>query len=142
MLMKSTSNCFWKKKFWELDFKCDFSFLVFLVEWNLDKCFKKNSQTAKNLENFGQLFLCDFHGIFDWVDLEIFFSEFQFINPIFSGVAIIIGMFHRPHPTDRIAVPDTQAVLTNTTKADIRLLTRQDIEEDNREMTDLQTGTL
>ena len=64
------------------------------------------------------------------------------INPIFSGVAIIIGMFHRPHPTDRIAVPDTQAVLTNTTKADIRLLTRQDIEEDNREMTDLQTGTL
>ena len=49
-------------------------------------------------------------------------------------------MFHRPHPTDRIAVPDTQAVLTNTTKADIRLLTRQDIEEDNREMTDLQTG--
>lgn len=49
-------------------------------------------------------------------------------------------MFHRPYPIDRIAVPDTQAVLTNTTKADIRLLIRQDIEEDNREMTDLQTG--
>ena len=49
-------------------------------------------------------------------------------------------MFHRPHPIDRIAVPDTQAVLTNTTKADILLLIRQDIEEDNREMTDLQTG--
>ena len=50
-------------------------------------------------------------------------------------------MFHLPRPTGRIAVPDTQAVLMITTKLDIRLLTRLDIAEDNREMTDLQTGT-
>ena len=56
-------------------------------------------------------------------------------------MAVIIGMFHLPRPTGRIAVPDTQAVLMITTKLDIRLLTRLDIAEDNREMTDLQTGT-
>ena len=45
-----------KKKFWELDFKCDFSFLVFLVEWNLDKCFKKIAKQLKIWRILGNYF--------------------------------------------------------------------------------------